>query len=76
MPALEAELTKEFSEYLQDINLEDIRRWTNGYAWLGERVSTPSVWSITFGKVWIRFWVVNARGLSRINTKSHIYLCM
>ncbi len=37
----EAELTGMFAEHLKGKNLEDIRRWYNGYAWLGEKVYNP-----------------------------------
>ncbi|PTN31840.1 ATP-binding protein [Desulfonatronum sp. SC1] len=37
----ETELTATFSEHLQGKNLDEIRRWYNGYSWLGEKVYNP-----------------------------------
>ena len=37
----EPEMTKVFSEHLKDKPLEDIRRWYNGYAFLGEKIYNP-----------------------------------
>ena len=37
----EPEMTTVFSEHLKDKSLTDIRKWYNGYAWLGEKVYNP-----------------------------------
>ncbi len=37
----ESEMTSVFAEYLKDKNIEEIRRWYNGYSWLGEKVYNP-----------------------------------
>jgi len=37
----EPEMTQIFSDYLGNKSLEDIRRWYNGYAWLGQKVYNP-----------------------------------
>jgi hypothetical protein len=37
----EPELTEVFAEHLKDKPLEEIRKWYNGYAWLGEKVYNP-----------------------------------
>ncbi len=37
----EPEMTAVFSEHLKDKSLADIRKWYNGYAWLGEKVYNP-----------------------------------
>ncbi len=37
----EKEMLQEFSAHLQDKPLEDIRKWYNGYSWLGEKVYNP-----------------------------------
>ncbi len=35
------DLEREFHEYLADCDLDEIKKWYNGYAWLGERVYNP-----------------------------------
>ena len=35
------DLEREFHEYLIDCDLDEIRRWYNGYSWLGEKVYNP-----------------------------------
>ncbi len=35
------ELEKNFKEYLEGVNLEEIREWYNGYSFLGERLYNP-----------------------------------
>ncbi len=37
----EDDLDRYFSEYLKGANREEIRKWYNGYSWLGERVYNP-----------------------------------
>ncbi|WP_321413828.1 ATP-binding protein [uncultured Desulfobacter sp.] len=37
----ESEMVSVFSERLKNKSLEDIRKWYNGYAWLGEKVYNP-----------------------------------
>lgn len=37
----ESEMTSVFAEHLQGRSLEAIRRWYNGYSWLGEKVYNP-----------------------------------
>ncbi len=37
----EDDLDKYFSEYLKGADREEIRKWYNGYSWLGERVYNP-----------------------------------
>ncbi len=37
----EDDLDKYFSEYLKGVNREEIRKWYNGYSWLGEKVYNP-----------------------------------
>ncbi|GAB6057609.1 ATP-binding protein [Desulfonatronum parangueonense] len=37
----EAELTASFTEHLKGKGLDEIRRWYNGYSWLGEKVYNP-----------------------------------
>lgn len=37
----QTELESSFAEYLQGADLELVRRWYNGYGWLGERVYNP-----------------------------------
>ncbi|WP_020586659.1 AAA family ATPase [Desulfobacter curvatus] len=37
----ELEMVSVFSERLENKSLEDIRKWYNGYAWLGEKVYNP-----------------------------------
>ena len=37
----EDDLDKYFSEYLKGTDREEIRKWYNGYSWLGERVYNP-----------------------------------
>ncbi|GAB6057608.1 ATP-binding protein [Desulfonatronum parangueonense] len=37
----EAELTASFTEHLKGKDLDEIRRWYNGYSWLGEKVYNP-----------------------------------
>ncbi len=37
----EDELTRVFARHLEGKNIEDIRRWYNGYSWLGEKVYNP-----------------------------------
>jgi hypothetical protein len=37
----EAELAATFAEHLEDKYLDEIRRWYNGYSWLGEKVYNP-----------------------------------
>ncbi|GAB6057605.1 ATP-binding protein [Desulfonatronum parangueonense] len=37
----EAELTATFAEHLRDKGRDEIRRWYNGYSWLGEKVYNP-----------------------------------
>ncbi len=37
----EGELDKYFSEYLKGANREEVRKWYNGYSWLGESVYNP-----------------------------------
>ncbi len=35
------ELEHTFADYLQDVDLPTMKRWYNGYGWLGERVYNP-----------------------------------
>jgi hypothetical protein len=35
------ELEKNFKEYLEGVNLEEVREWYNGYSFLGERLYNP-----------------------------------
>ena len=37
----EDDLDKYFSEYLKDVDREQVRLWYNGYSWLGEKVYNP-----------------------------------
>ena len=37
----EDELDRYFSDFLADVNREDVRMWYNGYSWLGEKVYNP-----------------------------------
>jgi hypothetical protein len=37
----ETELTATFAEHLKGKDIDEIRRWYNGYSWLGEKVSNP-----------------------------------
>ena len=37
----ENDLDKYFSEYLKGANRDEVRKWYNGYSWLGERVYNP-----------------------------------
>nr|WP_320190806.1 AAA family ATPase [uncultured Desulfobacter sp.] len=37
----ETEMTDVFSQYLGNKSIEDIRRWYNGYSWLGKKVYNP-----------------------------------
>ncbi len=37
----EDDLDKYFSEYFKGANREEIRKWYNGYSWLGEKVYNP-----------------------------------
>lgn len=37
----EPEMTEMFAEHLKDKPLEEVRKWYNGYAWLGEKVYNP-----------------------------------
>ncbi|GAB6057606.1 ATP-binding protein [Desulfonatronum parangueonense] len=37
----EAELSATFAEHLRDKGRDEIRRWYNGYSWLGEKVYNP-----------------------------------
>ncbi len=35
------DVEESFSEYLQDVDMEEVKRWYNGYSWLGESVYNP-----------------------------------
>ncbi len=35
------DLEESFAEYLQDVDMEEVKRWYNGYSWLGESVYNP-----------------------------------
>jgi hypothetical protein len=35
------ELEKNFKEYLEGVNLEEVKEWYNGYNFLGERLYNP-----------------------------------
>jgi len=53
----EPEMINVFHEYLKEKNLEDIRKWYNGYSWLGEKVYNPFsilnyLQDSTFGNYW------------------------
>ncbi|WP_342665153.1 AAA family ATPase [Thiothrix lacustris] len=37
----QVELEQNFADYLPGVNLEQMRRWYNGYNWLGESVYNP-----------------------------------
>ena len=37
----ETEMTQVFADHLKNKSLEEIRRWYNGYAWLGDKVYNP-----------------------------------
>ena len=37
----QSDLEREFKEHLVNCDLDEIRRWYNGYSWLGERVYNP-----------------------------------
>ena len=37
----EKELVETFQDRLEGVNLEEVRRWYNGYSWLGEKVYNP-----------------------------------
>lgn len=37
----QTELERDFADYLPGVNLEQMRRWYNGYNWLGESVYNP-----------------------------------
>jgi hypothetical protein len=37
----QTELEHNFAEHLQDIDLEEVRNWYNGYRWLGDSVYNP-----------------------------------
>ncbi len=37
----EKELAETFQDRLEGVNLEEVRRWYNGYSWLGEKVYNP-----------------------------------
>ncbi len=37
----QADLEREFKTYLTDCDLDEIKKWYNGYSWLGEKVYNP-----------------------------------
>ncbi len=37
----EEELVNVFKDRLEDVNLEDVRKWYNGYSWCGEKAYNP-----------------------------------
>jgi len=35
------DVEESFEEYLEDVDMEEVKRWYNGYSWLGESVYNP-----------------------------------
>ncbi len=53
----EPEMTEVFAEHLSGKLLEDIRRWYNGYSWLGEKVYNPfSILNYLRSGVFRNYW--------------------
>ena len=53
----EPEMTEVFAEHLRGKPLEDIRRWYNGYSWLGEKVYNPfSILNYLRSGVFRNYW--------------------
>ncbi|MDM7462946.1 MAG: ATP-binding protein [Tepidimonas taiwanensis] len=52
----EADLDTVFAPELEELDREEIRRWYNGYGWLGERVYNPFDVLLLFSKRSYRAW--------------------
>jgi hypothetical protein len=51
------ELEKNFKEYLEGVNLEEVRDWYNGYSFLGEKVYNPfDILLYLKSKVYKNYW--------------------
>jgi len=54
----QADLEREFKAYLSDCDLNEIKKWYNGYAWCGENVYNPFDILLFFakGKIFRNYW--------------------
>ena len=54
----QADLEREFKTYLTDCDLDEIKKWYNGYSWLGEKVYNPFDILLFFakGKEFRNYW--------------------
>jgi len=69
----QADLEREFIAYLTDCDLNEIKKWYNGYAWLGEKVYNPFDILLFFakGKEFRNYWFETGTPTFLINLLQH-----